>query len=132
AGAAGGQHNPHPLRFITPRVGLENDPSLHTLLDGRGISYEAEGDESPLRSLGSLLVSTAMLVGLFLAGFLLLRWLSGGSSPLTFGRSRHRLYAQKDMPITFNDVAGIDEAVAELREVVDFLNNPHNSQPLRR
>jgi len=39
-------------------------------------------------------------------------------------RSRHKLYAQKDLHITFEDVAGIDEAVAELREVVDFLKTP--------
>src|SRR5205823_8352088 len=50
--------------------------------------------------------------------------------PLTFGRSRHKLYAQKDLHITFQDVAGIDEAVAELREIVDFLKNPERYQVL--
>src|SRR5207253_176176 len=61
--------------------------------------------------------------------FFLIRWLAGGS-PLTFGRSRHKLYAQKDLQITFNDVAGIDEAVAELREIVDFLKTPERYQAL--
>jgi cell division protease FtsH len=56
--------------------------------------------------------------------------MAGGSSPLTFGRSKHKLYAQKDMAITFEDVAGIDEAVAELREVVDFLKTPEKYQAL--
>src|SRR5438128_542399 len=62
-------------------------------------------------------------------GFFLIRWLAGGS-PLTFGRSRHKLYAQKDHKISFNDVAGIDEAVAELREIVDFLKTPERYQVL--
>src|SRR6266480_4803241 len=54
----------------------------------------------------------------------------GGNSSLSFGRSKHKLYAQKDMNITFKDVAGIDEAVAELREIVDFLKTPEKYQAL--
>src|SRR5437773_345007 len=46
------------------------------------------------------------------------------------GRSRHKLYAQNDKRLTFQDVAGIDEAVAELREVVDFLKRPQKYQAL--
>src|SRR5207245_6959473 len=71
-----------------------------------------------------------LLISLGIALFLAVRWLSGGSSPLTFGRSRHKLYAQKDLHISFQDVAGIDEAVAELREVVDFLKTPGKYQAL--
>ncbi|HZT83591.1 MAG TPA: ATP-dependent zinc metalloprotease FtsH, partial [Gemmataceae bacterium] len=43
---------------------------------------------------------------------------------------RAKVYAQKDVPVTFRDVAGIDEAVAELREVVDFLKTPEKYQAL--
>src|SRR3989304_145247 len=49
---------------------------------------------------------------------------------MAFGRSRGKLYAQEDIGITFNDVAGIDEAVDELREVVDFLKSPLKYQVL--
>jgi cell division protease FtsH len=130
-GGSGGQHASQPIRFVTPRIGLENDPSLQALLEKRvGPNYEAEPEESPLRSVYSLIVSTVVLIIIFLAGLFIIRWLAGGASPLTFGRSRHKLYAQKDMAITFNDVAGIDEAVAELREVVDFLKNPQKYQAL--
>ena len=59
-----------------------------------------------------------------------LRWMAGGGGALTFGRSKHKLYAQKDLRTTFQDVAGIDEAVAELREVVDFLKTPEKYQAL--
>src|SRR5262249_5472295 len=53
-----------------------------------------------------------------------------GNSPFSFGRSRHKLYAQNDLKITFQDVAGIDEAVAERGEVVDFLKTPQKYQAL--
>ena len=56
--------------------------------------------------------------------------LGGTGSAMAFGRSRGKLYAQEDIGITFNDVAGIDEAVDELREVVDFLRTPEKYQVL--
>ena len=127
-GEGGKQATPPLVRFVTPRVGLENDASLLELLDRRvGSNYEGDAEESPLKILSTLVLGSMVI---FAVGFLMLRWLSGGASPLTFGRSRHRLYAQKDMAITFNDVAGIDEAVAELREIVDFLKNPQKYQML--
>jgi cell division protease FtsH len=117
--------------FYTPRVGLESDPALLQLLHDRvGSSYQGEEEESILKSLTSVALSFVLLIGLGIALFLAVRWLSGGSSPLTFGRSRHKLYAQKDLHITFQDVAGIEEAVAELREVVDFLKTPAKYQAL--
>jgi cell division protease FtsH len=69
------------------------------------------------------------VLGLFLAYFMLRRLLGAGS-PMSFGRSRGRLYAQEDLGVTFNDVAGIDEAVEEVREVVDFLRSPEKYQRL--
>jgi cell division protease FtsH len=69
------------------------------------------------------------LVAIFLVYFMLRRLLGAGS-PMSFGRSRGRLYAQEDLGVTFNDVAGIDEAVEEVREVVDFLKSPEKYQKL--
>ena len=117
--------------FRVVRKGLENDPGLIKLLKERvGKEFQGEEEESPLRGVYSLLMSFVLIFAVVLAGFLLFRWLSGGNSPLTFGRSRHKLYAQKDLQITFKDVAGIDEAVAELREIVDFLKTPEKYQAL--
>jgi cell division protease FtsH len=117
--------------FRTPRVGLEGDTALFKRLDETvRESYQGEEEESALRSIYSLLMSLLVILVMVVAGFLLFRWLAGGSSPLTFGRSRHKLYAQKDLEITFDDVAGIDEAVAELREIVDFLRSPDKYQAL--
>jgi cell division protease FtsH len=72
-----------------------------------------------------------MITALFILLFILMmRRLSGAGSPMAFGRSRGRLYAQEDIDITFDDVAGIDEAVEEVREVVDFLKSPDKYQRL--
>ena len=68
------------------------------------------------------------LIAAFL--FVLLRRLNGAGSPMSFGRSKGRLYAHEDLGVTFNDVAGIDEAVDEVREVVDFLRSPEKYQRL--
>ncbi len=62
--------------------------------------------------------------------FIMMRRLGGTGSAMAFGRSRGKLYAQEDLGISFNDVAGIDEAVDELREVVDFLRSPEKYQVL--
>src|SRR6185436_16753081 len=92
--------------------------------------YQADEDEPAMRGVYSLFMSFILIFAVILTGFFLFRWLAGGSSPLTFGRSKHKLYAQKDLHITFQDVAGIDEAVQELREIVDFLKSPDKYQVL--
>src|SRR4029078_6824552 len=89
-----------------------------------------EEEDSALKSLSSMLFSIVAFVALGVSIVFLLRWVMGGNSPFTFGRSRHKLYALNDMRVTFQDVAGIDEAVAELREVVDFLKTPDKYQAL--
>lgn len=112
------------------RGGLAMDGKLQERLLERGITFRAEEDRTLADGAASLLATLAVVSMLVLGGFFVLRWMSGGNSPLTFGRSRHKLYAQKETRITFQDVAGIDEAVAELREIVDFLKTPEKYQAL--
>ncbi len=76
-----------------------------------------------------------VFLGILAAPFLLLlilmiRRVGGAGSPLAFGRSRGKVYAQDDIEVTFEDVAGIDEAVEELKEVVEFLSTPAKYQAL--
>ena len=52
------------------------------------------------------------------------------SSIMTFGKSKGRLYAQEDLNVTFDDVAGIDEAKEELQEIVEFLKTPEKFRAL--
>ncbi|MDC0316893.1 ATP-dependent zinc metalloprotease FtsH [bacterium] len=65
-----------------------------------------------------------LMIGvLVILGIIMLRRMGGAGSPMSFSRSRGKLYGQEDLAITFDDAAGINEAVQEVREVVDFLKN---------
>src|SRR5262249_27205117 len=119
------------IPFRTARIGLENDQGLHAQLkEAVGAGYQGAEEDSPLKAVSSGLL-TFLFLGISAGGILLLvRWLSGGGSPLAFGRSRAKVYAQKDLGINFEDVAGIDEALLELREIVDFLKTPEKYRAL--
>jgi cell division protease FtsH len=115
-------------RFTAARV--PDDKELTALLRAAAPGYTAEDEESTLKTINSAVYGVFFMVVLGLTGYVLYRWMSGGGSPLTFGRSRHKVYAQKDFETTFESVAGIEEAMAELREVVDFLKKPQKYQAL--
>jgi cell division protease FtsH len=119
------------IPFRAPRSGLEFDEGLQALLDERiGANYQGDDDEAGLRSLYSSLMMFTMLLMLLFGGLMLFRWMSGSGLPFQFGRSRHKQYGGKDTKVTFADAAGIEEAVAELREVVDFLQKPEKYHKL--
>jgi len=62
--------------------------------------------------------------------FLMRRVGGGPTQALSFGRSKHKIFDRKELKTTFADVAGVDEAKAELVEIVDFLKNPRKYQRL--
>ncbi len=97
------------------------------LCNANNIQVRFSDAPSALKSYVPMLVLTGLFVLVF---FLMLRRLGGAGSPMAFGRSRGKMYAQEDIGITFEDVAGIDEAVEELREVVEFLRLPERYQAL--
>ena len=115
------------VKHFRTRIGLAAESDFVNKLTARTSDVQMDEEDSLLRGMLSFLFMTVLAV---LACFLVIRWLMSGNSPLTFGRSRHKLHAQKDLETTFADVAGIDEAVAELREIVDFLKNPAKYQVL--
>ncbi|MFB3738556.1 MAG: ATP-dependent zinc metalloprotease FtsH [Candidatus Velamenicoccus archaeovorus] len=81
----------------------------------------------------SVLVGWVVPLLLFgLLWFFLIRRMSGAqsSAALNLGRNRVKIYDRKEMKTTFADVAGVDEAVEELREIVDFLKHPKKYQRL--
>jgi len=121
---------PTDVRTFRTRI-LDKDEDLLKRLEARaGGAYQVMEDETLMRGLVSFASFVLMLGVVFVFALFLFRWLSGGNSPFSFGRSRHKLYEEKDNKITFQDVAGIDEAVAELREIVDFLKTPEKYQAL--
>ncbi|MGH7222038.1 MAG: AAA family ATPase [Gemmataceae bacterium] len=127
---ASGQHS-QTISFRTPRVGLEEDAGLHDLLKSAvGANFQGGEEDSAFKSVGTSVLSILFVASMALGMVLILRWMMGGGSPLTFGRSKAKVYAQKDLDVNFENVAGIEEAVAELREVVDFLKTPDKYQVL--
>jgi len=117
------------VTFRTPRWGLDADNNkLFDLAREKGFTdIRAEKAPSGWRHYVPMLLVTLLFIGVLL---LLMRRMGGPGSAIAFGRSRGRLYAQEDIDVTFEDVAGIDEAVEELREVVDFLKEPTKYQVL--
>ena len=116
------------VRFRTSKLPSENSESqLSKLLAEHGVPYRYEDPPSPWRSWLPMLLMTGLFVLVFV---LMMRKIGGAGSPMAFGRSRGKMYAQEDLGITFDDVAGIDEAVEELREVVEFLRSPEKYQVL--
>ncbi len=116
------------VRFRTAKLPSENsETQLSRLMAEHGVVYRYEDPPSPWRSWLPMLVMTGLFVLVF---FLMMRKIGGAGSPMAFGRSRGKMYAQEDLGVTFDDVAGIDEAVEELREVVEFLRSPEKYQVL--
>jgi len=103
------------------------DARLAELLEEKKIPFDNSEGPAAWKSYVPMLVLTGFCV-LFI--FYMMRRLGGAGSPMAFGRSRGKMYAQEDLGVTFDDVAGIDEAVEELREVVEFLRTPEKYQLL--
>jgi cell division protease FtsH len=116
---------PKTVEFVTRRDGREE--TVARLLGQTDIPFDYSEGPSALRMWLQVLVFTGVIVILFI---ILMRRIGGAGSPMAFGRSRGKLYAQEDLGVSFDDIAGIDEAVEELREVVDFLRNPEKYQLL--
>ncbi|PZM82563.1 MAG: cell division protein FtsH [Candidatus Melainabacteria bacterium] len=99
-------------------------------LNSAGVTVDVkEPDKS---SFWFQLISSFFLPILLLVGFLFMfrSAQSGGNQAMSFGRSRAKLMVDNKVKVSFNDVAGIDEAKQELQEIVDFLKSPEKFQAL--
>ncbi|MCS6959598.1 MAG: ATP-dependent zinc metalloprotease FtsH [Pseudanabaenaceae cyanobacterium SKYGB_i_bin29] len=107
------------------KVFLPNDPELESILLKNGVEFDVAAranDGVQWQSLSTLVLPALLLVGLF---FLLRRAQNApGNQAMNFGKSRARVQMEPQTQVTFDDVAGIDQAKLELAEVVDFLKNP--------
>ena len=120
----------HDVKFHTYKRDSDVlDKPLIELLRSKNntVAWTIGSEPSVWRNYIPMLVLTGILVIFFL---IMMRRLGGAGSPMQFGRSRGKLYAMEDLGVTFNDVAGIDEAVEEVREIVDFLRSPEKYQRL--
>ncbi|KRA81317.1 ATP-dependent zinc metalloprotease FtsH [Altererythrobacter sp. Root672] len=112
-------------------VPVPNDTELTRLLDDSGVKYAGTAPEEPNVLLYILIQSLPFLLILGVAFFALRQvQKGGGSGAMGFGKSKAKLLTEKQGRVTFDDVAGIDEAREELQEIVEFLRDPQRFSKL--
>jgi cell division protease FtsH len=109
-------------RFVTTRV----DPDFAAKLQQKGVEFRGVVENTFFRDLLSWVVPIALFFGLW---WFLIRRMAGQQGVggfMSIGKSRAKIYVEKDTKVSFQDVAGVDEAKDELKGIVDFLKNPRD------
>src|SRR6204780_2317646 len=107
------------------------DPALVKTLTDKGVRVIAKPEESDVNPLLHYVLSwfpMLLLIGVWV--FFMRQMQSGGGRAMGFGKSRARLLTEKQGRVTFDDVAGIDEAKSELQEIIEFLREAQKFQKL--
>lgn len=105
--------------FVTTRV----EPDLAETLDKYNVVYTGVVQSTWLRDVLSWIVPMVIFIAIWL---FIIRRMGGSMSSglMSIGKSRAKVFVEKETKVTFNDVAGVDEAKEELIEIVNFLKNP--------
>jgi cell division protease FtsH len=106
-------------QFTTTRV---EDPKLTEELESKGVKYSGEVANRWLPELLGWIIPLLFFIGIW--GFLFRRMGGAEGGVMSFARSRAKIYADDEVKVRFTDVAGVDEAREELKEIVEFLKNP--------
>jgi cell division protease FtsH len=115
--------------LVVVRIPGVDDSALLKELEAHKVEFSGRIESTVVRDLiFGWLLPIGVMAGIWI--FLMRRMGGGPTQALTFGRSKVKIYDRKELKTTFADVAGVDEAKAELVEVVDFLRNPQKYQRL--
>jgi len=123
--------NREPLQFYTISPETDNN-TLIGLLDKHVDNFSAAEPKSQ-SLIGQLLISSfpiLLLIGVWIYFMRQMQGGGGGRGAMSFGKSKARLLGEDQVGVTFADVAGVEEAKAEVSEVVDFLKDPSKFQRL--
>ncbi|MCS6781411.1 MAG: ATP-dependent metallopeptidase FtsH/Yme1/Tma family protein, partial [Geminicoccaceae bacterium] len=107
-------------QFVTPRV----DPAIAGELAKRGVQFTGVVENTFFRELLSWIVPVLVFFAIWAFVFRRFAEKQGLGGFMSVGRSKAKIYVERDTKVTFDDVAGVDEAKAELVEIVEFLRNP--------
>jgi cell division protease FtsH len=116
AGASGDEKS---RQFTTTKV---EDPKLTEELQAKGVKFSGEAVNRWLPDLLGWVLPVLFIVALW--GFFFRRMGGAEGGVMSFARSRAKIYADDEVKVKFSDVAGVDEAEDELKEIVEFLKNP--------
>ncbi len=105
-------------RFVTTLV----QPDIAEMLSEAGVEYTAAVENTFLRDILSWVLPVLLFFGLWV--FLFRRMMNREGGFMAVGKSKAKVYMEKDTKVSFNDVAGVDEATNELQEIVEFLKSP--------
>jgi len=115
--------------FTVTRIPGVDERSLVTELEKHKVEFAGRIETTFWKDLlFGWVIPLAVMIAIWM--FLMRRVGGGPTQALSFGRSKHKIYDRKELKTTFADVAGVDEAKAELVEIVDFLRNPKKYQRL--
>ncbi len=116
-------------RFTVTRIPGVDDARLVSELEAHHVEFSGRIENTVWRDLFfGWVIPLALMIGIWM---LIMRRVGGGATQaLSFGRSKAKIYDRKELKTTFLDVAGVDEAKAELVEIIDFLKNPKKYQRL--
>ncbi len=128
---AGNQISGHLTDGRTFQTYAPNDPNLVDKLTKKGVAITAKPSEEDVPSLFGVLISWFPMLLLIAVWIFFMRQMqSGGGRAMGFGKSKAKLLTEQHGRVTFDDVAGVNEAKDDLQEIVEFLRDPQKFQKL--